>query len=617
MARDSGNTVQSARSLNLSTGAKARRETIGANDIRDFFKFNLTSRSSFDLTLSKLRSNVDVALLNNARRVVASSRQPARKSESIRATLEAGTYYIRLDARGGATGYELRVAAIPASDNPSGGGNPVGNPGGGGNSGGSNSGGNIPNTAPAIAVNLPLSVSRQGTATIGRTNLLSSDTQQSGDQLLYQVIRLPAAGALLLNEVPLVVGDSFTQTDIDNNRLTYRQNSIKPIPNTGEIPTSGEAKISGSNVVWAARESSGDTEIFLYGGSTGEVTQITRNSVDDTNPQISGANVVWQSNRDGAAEIYLYNSTTRATTRLTNDTLHDSNPKISDRYVVWQTTNLDTTETDVKFYSLSNPAAGVLNIDPFDAFEDNFQDAAPAISGSNLVFHRSVTSPGGPERDGIYFADLAVGRTLTQVSSEAASYTDRNPQISGSLIAWERVYVGGDIDINYKTSPRVFGFETISVDPTVIDELVLIPGSSIVFYRFEFPRTARSNDIEGYYLFNPATRTSTRFFPTGSVLPGLNSIDGNLVGWTEFGTAQRTANLYNLTTGTSTRLNGGAAIERSVGVSGGNAAWLGGSSLAVMDRLFFYDGSITSDSFGFSVSDSALTTNGAFNIAIG
>lgn len=53
-----------ARSLNLATGAKTRKETIGGTgDSRDFFKFSLTARSSFDLSLRKLRSNVDVVLL--------------------------------------------------------------------------------------------------------------------------------------------------------------------------------------------------------------------------------------------------------------------------------------------------------------------------------------------------------------------------------------------------------------------------------------------------------------------------------------------------------------------------------------------------------------------------
>jgi hypothetical protein len=579
MARDSGNTLLSARSLNLATGPKTRRETIGGtNDPRDFFKFSLSSRSSFDLSLKKLRSNVDVTLLDSARKVIAFSRQPGRKPELIKTTLDTGTFYIRLNAKESSTGYELKVAATPL---------PVPPP--------------PANTAPTIATNTPLTVSRNGTGTIGRTNLLSTDTQQTADQLLYRVTSLPASGSLFLNGTLLGVGSAFTQTDIDNNRLTYKQNSVKTISSTGGIAAGDPPKISGSNVVWAAQDSTGDTEIFLYRGSMGAVTQLTNNAVDDRDPEIFGSNVVWQSDTGTNAEIYLYNGTTGVTTQLSNNSVEDRNAKISDGYVVWQR-QISASHHDIRYYRLSDGLSGT--VDPSATFDDT----DPAISGSKVVFRRDDTA--ATVSDGIYFVDLASGTGETQVSFGNSTYTDRRPQISGSTVVWERDFTDGNRDIRYDSDLLVPGSQVIDSSPTLIDEQPLISGNHIVFERTGTPGSTQ----DGGYVFNISTGTVNRFISASSY--SINSIDGNLVGWTTGG-GGATANLYNIATGTAQVLDGGVSLQGLVSVSGPNAAWLGASGPSVVDRLFFYDGSIVADSFGFSVSDGSLTTNGTFNFTIG
>ncbi|WP_088892733.1 cadherin-like domain-containing protein [Leptolyngbya ohadii] len=590
MARDSGNTLLSARSLNLATGAKTRRETIGGTDLRDFFKFNLTSRSSFDLSLKKLRSNVDVSLLDSTRKVIASSRQPARRSESIKTTLDAGTFYIRLNTKEATTGYQLTVSATPA-------------PGGGTPGGGTPGGGTLPNTAPTIATNTALTVNRNGTGTIGRANLLSSDTQQTADQLLYRVTTLPANGSLFLNGTLLGVGSAFTQTDIDNNRLTYKQTAIKSIPNTGQIDTGSTrgAKISGSNVVWAAEDGTGDTEIFLYRGSTGAVTQLTNNAVNDRSPEIFGSNVVWQSGTGNDAEIFLYNGTT--TTQLSTNTVEDSKAKISDGYVVWQR-QTSSTQSDIRYYRLSDGTRGSVDLDA-----DN-DDIDPAISGSKVVFKRNYVPSSSDSRNGIYFVDLASGTGETQVSFGSSGYTDRRPQISGSTVVWERDFTGGNMDILYDADLLVPGASTVNTSVTLGDEAPLISGSNIVFRRTGSPGGTQ----DGGYVFNITTGTEERFIPTPSF--SINSIDGNLVGWTGNMGGSANANLYNLTTRTPLTLDGGVALQGLVSVSGANAAWVGGAGPGTIDRLFFYDGTIASDSFGFSVSDGSLTTNGTFNFTV-
>lgn len=587
MATDSGNTLLSARSLNLATGSKTRRETIGGTtDSRDFFKFNLTSRSSLDLTLKKLRANVDVALLDSTRKVIAFSRRADRLSESIKTTLDAGTFYIRLNAKEGSTGYQLTVAATTA-------------PGGGGGTGGGG-GGTPANTAPTIGTNTPLAVSRNGTGTIGRTSLVSTDTQQTGDQLVYRVTTLPKAGSLFLNGTPLGVGSAFTQTDIDNNRITYKQNSVKSIPNTGRIFPETTAKISGANIVWAAQDSTGDTEVYLYRGSTGTITQLSNNDVADSNPEIFGSNVVWQSGTDNAAEIYLFNinSSTSPQNISNAATVEDSNAKLSDSYVVWQRKfgSGASAEHDIMYYKLSDGTLATVN------GESRYDDTNPAISGSKIAFQRDdkLTSS-TTATDGIYFRDLALAGIATQVDSGSASYTDADPQIFGSTVAWRRQYFIAS-DVRYSTNPLSSGSLGISTPESLFNQPPLISGPNIVF--------SGSSDINGAYLFNTATSTATPILPRYA---SIDSIDGNWIGWTSSG---GTANLYNIATGTSQVLDGGVPTQGTVRVSGGNATWVGSSGTGSLDRLFFYDTSIASDSFSFSVSDGSLTTNGTFNLTV-
>ena len=52
-----------------------------------------------------------------------------------------------------------------------------------------------------------------------------------------------------------------------------------------------EQQVSGNNVVWRGHDGS-DYEIYLYDGNT--TTQLTNNSYNDFYPQVSGDNVVWR-----------------------------------------------------------------------------------------------------------------------------------------------------------------------------------------------------------------------------------------------------------------------------------------------------------------------------------
>ncbi len=104
-------------------------------------------------------------------------------------------------------------------------------------------GGTIPNTTftiNVIPVNDPptlqslttVTVTEAGLATISNTTLSVTDTEQAANQIFYSLNSLPTNGTLSLATGPLTLGSTFTQADINANRLTYRQNGSETTTDT-------------------------------------------------------------------------------------------------------------------------------------------------------------------------------------------------------------------------------------------------------------------------------------------------------------------------------------------------------------------------------------------------
>jgi len=77
------------------------------------------------------------------------------------------------------------------------------------------------NDGPVLEANAGAGTELAGTVVIDDGMLRSSDIDGPEPPLLYTVTSVPGHGALQLDGVVLAVGDTFTQGDIDNNRLAY------------------------------------------------------------------------------------------------------------------------------------------------------------------------------------------------------------------------------------------------------------------------------------------------------------------------------------------------------------------------------------------------------------
>jgi Bacterial pre-peptidase C-terminal domain/Matrixin len=112
MADRAGNSIGRAKSLNLVNGTASFSDRVSGGDRTDFLKIRLSQRSRVSFQLSQLRSNADLALLNAQGKTIQSSRRSGSQSERFQRTLEAGTYYLRVNQRGnGKTSYQLGIKA--------------------------------------------------------------------------------------------------------------------------------------------------------------------------------------------------------------------------------------------------------------------------------------------------------------------------------------------------------------------------------------------------------------------------------------------------------------------------------------------------------------------------
>ncbi|HAX85517.1 MAG TPA: hypothetical protein DCY91_04425, partial [Cyanobacteria bacterium UBA11370] len=80
------------------------------------------------------------------------------------------------------------------------------------------------NDAPGLTLNQGLTVNEAATATITAAKLKVTDADNTATQLIYTLTDLPDRGTLRLNGTALQLNHTFTQSDIDNNKITYQHN---------------------------------------------------------------------------------------------------------------------------------------------------------------------------------------------------------------------------------------------------------------------------------------------------------------------------------------------------------------------------------------------------------
>lgn len=111
-----GNTLGTARSLTITSTTQTFNDSVGPLDTNDYYRFSISSRSSFNLNLNGLTADADVYLLNSSGQNLQTSVQSGITAESIKATLDVGTYYVRVSPYYNSTNYNLSLSATSMVD---------------------------------------------------------------------------------------------------------------------------------------------------------------------------------------------------------------------------------------------------------------------------------------------------------------------------------------------------------------------------------------------------------------------------------------------------------------------------------------------------------------------
>jgi hypothetical protein len=101
-----------ARKVGALSGARAFRDSVGLRDKNDFYRFSLSRRSTFNLSLTRLKDNINVSLIQDGRAILRSAK-PKRLPETVATTLAAGTYFVKVSTRRATSSYRLRLNATP------------------------------------------------------------------------------------------------------------------------------------------------------------------------------------------------------------------------------------------------------------------------------------------------------------------------------------------------------------------------------------------------------------------------------------------------------------------------------------------------------------------------
>jgi beta propeller repeat protein len=398
MAKDPGSRIGSARLIKLGVKPRVFKEEVGGTDRFDIYRLELKRSSNIRATLSGLRANADLALLNRQGKMIQQSRRAGRRKEQVGVDVESGVYFVRVRSRGGKTRYNLRLAL---------------------------------NTAPTLATNAALEVRKGRDAKFGKRFLQSVDREQSANKLVYTLTSTPQNGFLQFNNTVMAEGSRFTQADIDDGKVKYNSYPGRTRL-TDDIARNASVEVSGSNVVWSGSDGT-DAEIYYFNGS--KTTKLTDNNLDDRNPKISGSNIVWSGFDGTDYEIFFNNGS--STIQLTNNGFDDASPQISGSNVVWS--GFDGTDYEIFLYNGSSTIQLTTN---------SVDDSSPQISGSNVVW----SFFDGNDFEISFFN----GSNAVQLTNNNTD--DLYAQVSGSNVVWSG-FDGNDYEIflnNGTTSQLTF-----------------------------------------------------------------------------------------------------------------------------------------------------------------
>jgi Tol biopolymer transport system component len=169
------------------------------------------------------------------------------------------------------------------------------------------------------------------------------------------------------NVTKLVASSSENQTnpDMAGDFIVYEQETAPGSRDLYEysVSTGISTKIAGDvkdefnahvadngNVVYQLQYGAGDSDIYFYNATTGATTALARGGFDESNPQINGSYAVWEAWDGNDYEVFRFDAATGETRQLTDNTKNDRNAQVSENGMVVYEHQFSATDMDVYLY---------------------------------------------------------------------------------------------------------------------------------------------------------------------------------------------------------------------------------------------------------------------------
>ncbi|HEY5314721.1 MAG TPA: cadherin-like domain-containing protein [Pirellulales bacterium] len=311
------------------------------------------------------------------------------------------------------------------------------------------------NVPPTLSTNAGLTLNEDTTATITTADLQVTDPPKTSGQLIYTVATLPANGTLSDSGTALAVGSTFTQADIDANKLTYA--NAGGTTDSFAFTVSDDAGGSISKTTFAitvtpAAPPAPSSVTLDSGSNTGGFTGFNYTS-DDT-PQIditatAGDTVTLQMNGKTVATATATSSTSgQYVATLPSDTLAVGVNSI---------TAIVTNGTG------SSPASTALSITYAPSYQEVY--TVPGVPGTAETLNLSWISRSAAYNDeiGVYTVTSMTG-TANGVAPGATGYAQAAVGFSSSQVIFVSGDVGGESDTIQVTAGQMLAFYMIQND---------------------------------------------------------------------------------------------------------------------------------------------------------
>ena len=248
-----------------------------------------------------------------------------------------------------------------------------------------------------------LTVAEASTGTIDNTLLRVSDVDNTATELTYTVGTVPANGTLQLSGVDLVSSDTFTQDDIDNNRLTYIHNGSETTSDTFTFTVAdtdgGSIASQTFNITVTAVNDAPVLNVNSLTISEGQTVVLSSGDLSTSDVDNNAAQLTYTVNSVAGGQFELVADPGNAVTSFTQQQINDG---------------------DIQFVHDGNEAAPTYTLTVSDGALSDGPSAA-SITFTNVNDNPVITTASFTRDEG---ASLVVGNvTTTDVDGGAPQFT--------------------------------------------------------------------------------------------------------------------------------------------------------------------------------------------------